>query len=63
MPYKGIRFLAITQPYFTIRAEIFYENSRDYYLLINVKKFRFRALFVIFDFLGPKKGRPPQVPL
>ena len=40
-------------------AEIFYANSRDYYLSIGVNKSRFRALFAIFDILGPKKGRGP----
>ena len=30
-------------------------NSRDYYLSIGANKSRFRALFAIFDILGPKK--------
>ena len=52
-PFKGIRFLAIT------RAEIVYGNSRGYYLSISANKYRFWALFAIFDFLDPNKGRCP----
>ena len=40
IPYKDICFLAITQLFFTNQAEIFYENSGNYYLSIGVNKFR-----------------------
>ena len=46
IPYQGIRFLAITQPFLTNRAEILYGNSRDYYLSIGV--FGPYLLFSIF---------------
>ena len=48
-----MRFLAITQPFLANRAEIFYGNSRDYYLSIGYKKSWFWALFAIFDFYSP----------
>ena len=38
---------------------IFYGNSGDYYLSIVVNKSWFLPLFVIIDFLSPKKGRGP----
>ena len=41
------------------RAKILYGNSGDYHLSIGIEKSRFWALFVIFDFLGPDKGRCP----
>ena len=41
------------------RAKILYVNSGDYHLSIGIEKSRFWALFVIFDFLGPDKGRCP----
>ena len=46
IPYKG-------------QGNTFFGNSRDYYLSIGVYKSRFKALFAIFDFLGPKKVRGP----
>ena len=48
--------MAITQPFVDQSGCIFYGNSRDYYLSISINKCRFRALFDIFDILGPKKG-------
>ena len=41
------------------RAKILYGNPGDYHLSIGIEKSRFWALFVIFDFLGPHKGRCP----
>ena len=37
IPYKGICFLAIAQPFLTNWAEIFNVSSGDYYLSIDVK--------------------------
>ena len=66
IPFMGIRFLAITRPFLANWAEIFYGNSRGYYLPIGYKEFWLKALIAIFDFwvlLGPKKGRGPQIPI
>ena len=41
------------------RAKKFYGNSGDYHLSIGIEKSRFWALNVIFDLLGPDKGRCP----
>ena len=39
------------------RDEILYGNSGYYNLSIDIEKYRFWALLVIFDFLDPDKGR------
>ena len=44
------------------RAKILYVNSGDYHLSIGIEKYRFWALFVIFDFWVLTKGVAPQVP-
>ena len=44
IPYMGISFLAITQPFLTTRADNFYGNSRDYYLSIGVRNYVFDAI-------------------
>ena len=59
MSQKISKILIIFSHFFTIWAEVFYESSGEYYLSISVNKSRFWALFVIFDILGPNKGRGP----
>ena len=53
--------MGIVYTFLINRAEIFYDNSRDYYLLIGYEKTWIWALLAIFDILGLKKRVAPQI--
>ena len=60
IPLMGIHFLAITQPFLSNLAEIFYGYSRDYYLLMGCDKSWFWCIFWKKSNFGKKWAWPPQ---